>query len=76
MKLHVTEIDSDLVKELVYFDEEQELEVKFPNGEWYTYKRVSNSEFNDLYRARSVGRHFNFHIKGAKESEKIDEPSV
>jgi hypothetical protein len=74
MKIHVTEIKSDPVREMIYFEEEQTLQIQFPNGNWYEYKRVSNSEFNDLYRARSVGKHYNFHIKG-KESEEIDDPT-
>lgn len=73
MIIHCTEIDSTLAQEIYYDDKAQSLQVRFPNGDWYQYERVSNTEFQDLIRARSVGRHLNFHVKGAKSSTQIED---
>jgi hypothetical protein len=75
MKFDVTEIDSSLVQRVEYDDVDQDLTVTFPNGSVYKYERVSNSEFLDLIQAGSIGKHFNYHIKGAKDCEQISGPT-
>lgn len=39
------------------------LAVKFPNGKVYHYPGVTAKQFEELKAAKSVGSHFNAHIK-------------
>lgn len=45
--------------------------VKFLNGSIYTYKGVSNSEFNNLKNAVSVGSYLNRNFKDIYPYERI-----
>jgi len=46
------------------------LTVHFKNGSVYTYADVPKVEHDKLITARSVGGHFNAHIKGAYKHAK------
>jgi hypothetical protein len=73
MILRCFDIDSSAVSALVYDDHKQVLDVNFEGSDgWYRYERVSDNEFEDLRRAKSMGRHINYHIVGEKASKKFE----
>jgi hypothetical protein len=51
--------------------EDDVLTVEFGNGGMFQYKGVSADQFQALKGAESVGKHFQLHIRGMFDSEKV-----
>lgn len=49
------------------------LEIKFKRGGQYKYSKVPKEEYQALLQADSKGKHFNQHIKGVYDFQKVPE---
>lgn len=58
------QVDSSHLKEVRYSKEKQELEIKFRNGDNYTYYQVPEEAYKELLQSNSKGKHFHTSIKG------------
>ena len=64
-------VSSSNLKSVGYDTKERILEIEFQNGRIYQYSNVSNDEYTELMEASSLGRYFNFYIKGAYSYARI-----
>jgi hypothetical protein len=70
IKLHA--VKSGQIRGVGYDPESRTLAVEFHSGRLYHYDDVSEEERVALIRAESIGKHFNQHIRGAKDYRRIE----
>lgn len=64
-------VNSSMAKAVGYDSDQQILQVEFHNGAVYKYADVDEDTWEDLHQAESIGRFFNYEIKGCYECERI-----
>ncbi len=71
MKTILTNLDSSLLEEVSYDNQDEVLEIKFLHSEAiYVYQNVDEKDFEDLRNADSLGSHFAKNIRNGYEFEK------
>ena len=68
--MNFTPVESSNIAGIAY-DGEGTLHVQFKNGSIYAYQGVPPEKHDELMNAGSVGSHFNAHIKGNYEYERV-----
>lgn len=59
-------VESSMIKSLGYDAETKTLAVEFQNGDVWHYTNVSQSEYDSLKSAQSIGAYFGKNFKGKK----------
>lgn len=62
--MNLSVVKSSYLKEIGYDPDKQELEVTFNSGAKFSYFDVSQTAYDSLITAESVGKHFATNIKG------------
>ena len=65
MAMHHASVQSSNIKSVGYDDATRELEVRFHSGSTWRYANVDPRTHHQLVNAKSVGSHFQRHIRGA-----------
>ena len=65
-------VSSSMAASIGYDKNEQILQVEFHNGAVYQYSGVEADTWSDLHDAESVGRYYNYEIKGKYECDRVD----
>lgn len=65
-------VSSSMAASIGYDKNEQVLQVEFHNGAVYQYSGVEADTWSDLHDAESVGRYYNYEIKGKYECDRVD----
>lgn len=65
-------MSSSMAASIGYDKNEQILQVEFHNGAVYQYSGVEADTWSDLHDAESVGRYYNYQIKGKYECDRVD----
>ena len=65
-------MNSSMAACIGYDKNEQILQVEFHNGAIYQYSGVEADTWSDLHDAESVGRYYNYEIKGKYECDRVD----
>ena len=69
MRYH--DIESSLIRSVVYDEKTSSLEVNFRSNTTYLYQGVSTEELDAFLAAPSKGRYFNEHIKPRYEFARV-----
>ena len=64
-------VDSSNIDEIGYNTAQQELYIRFLDGNLYVYRNVPEIEFSSLMNASSYGKYFHINIKNQYPYEKI-----
>lgn len=63
--------ESSTVKSTEYDTKTQTLTVEFKNGNAYEYYKFTETDWNSLQNADSIGKYLNTHIKGKFDYKQI-----
>lgn len=64
-------VTSTNISEIGYDESKQELQVRFSNGNLYSYSDVSKEDYDKLMEAKSVGKYFHGTIKPKYKGSKV-----
>jgi hypothetical protein len=64
-------VDSSNIEAVCYFDDKNELQVRFLNGSTYSYSDVPQEIYDELINAASKGSYLNRMIKGVYNYQKL-----
>ena len=67
----MSSFNSEAIREIEYFEDEEVLEIMFTSGKTYKYYAVEQKVYNDFLKADSKGRFYNERIKGYYDSVKL-----
>lgn len=63
--------ESSTVKSTKYDIDSQILTIEFNNGNAYEYYKFTETDWNSLKDAESIGKHLNAHVKGKFDYKQI-----
>ncbi len=69
--MDMVNVNSSNIQAIGYDDEEEVLAIEFHSGMLYHYSGVSQTTFEELRDASSVGRYFNTNIRGDYPYQKM-----
>jgi hypothetical protein len=70
-RMPLRDVESSMIRQVGYDPKREALVVRFNTGKKYAYNDVPASQYEQLLRAESVGKHFNERIRDRYDHEKV-----